>query len=108
MFCLQIYVFKKQILLFTNSNISIENTTFVSKYKNSKILLANHIFCLQILKKWNIFVHKYQTFLMNINILENIQTPTFWFANTKFLLAKIKNQKIVLQAHILFLANINV
>lgn len=62
MFCLQIYVFKKQIFLFANSNILIENTTFVSKYKNYKILLANHIFCLQILKKCNIFVHKYQTF----------------------------------------------
>lgn len=45
---------------------------------------------------------------MNINILENIQTPIFWFANTKFLLANIKNKKNVLQAHILFLANINV
>lgn len=77
MFCLQIYVFKKQILLFANSNILIENTTFVSKYKNYKILLANHIFRLQILKKFNIFVHKYQTFFMNINILENIQTPIF-------------------------------
>lgn len=62
MFCLQIYVFKKQIFLFANSNILIENTTFVSKYKNPKILLANHIFCLQIFKKFNIFVHKYQTF----------------------------------------------
>lgn len=59
MFCLQIYVFKKQFFLFANSNIFIENTTFVSKYK---ILLANHIFCLQILKKWNIFVQKYQIF----------------------------------------------
>lgn len=38
---------------------------------------------------------------MNINILENIQTPILWFAN-------IKNKKIVLQAHILFLVNINV
>lgn len=87
MFCLQIYVFKKQFFLFANSNILIENTTFVSKYKNYKILLANHIFRLQILKKFNIFVHKYQNFFMNINILENIQTPIFWFAN-------IKNKKL--------------
>lgn len=101
MFCLQIYVFKKQIFLFANSNILIENTTFVSKYKNYKILLANHIFRLQILIFFTFLCTNIKLFFMNINILEKIQTPIFWFAN-------IKNKKIVLQAHILFLVNINV